>query len=311
MELKDYGTMLEFSLDRGVYYKDIRGFRFYLRYWKYMIYKIPSLYVTLDREITSEKLKKLEIAANKNACSITGINKKDTLIISLPVEKRNDPKFKELTDDILDRVSLLLMAEKFNPNYTCFFCGKESNEFLPLGEEYLCMHEECFLGYYQKFMEKYDKYQKTKNRNIYLSLLLGVVFAFIGLLPCLISFFASGDYITFLGVFVPLFMIGSLFILKPQVNKLLTYGFLAISLITFIVFVPLTISSIVSSRDITLFAYFFQGSWEGFRKVLFFTLFAFSPLGLIKFYKNLLFDYEESKKLLDEQKINIQLKKEK
>ena len=169
MKLKDYGTMLEFSLDRGVYYKDIRGFRFYLRYWKYMIYKIPSLYVTLDREITSEELKKLEIAANKNACSITGINKKDTLIISLPVEKRNDPKFKELTDDILDRVSLLLMAEKFNPNHTCFFCGKESNEFLPLGEEYLCMHEECFLGYYQKFTEKYDKYQKTKNRNIYLS----------------------------------------------------------------------------------------------------------------------------------------------
>ncbi len=306
MELQEYAAKLDFQEDNGIYYKLERGFVIYLRKWKYTIYAIPSFYIVTNKEITEVERKRLEVAAKKNACALHGISEKDTLIVTLPIEKRNSPDFKAICDEILDRVTALLINDGYEGNHTCFFCKQECTEYTALGEEYIPMHKNCFQSYYDKFMEKYNKHIETRNKRFILSICLAILGALIGIVPSILTMVFMNDYITFLGVFVPLFMTATLFLSKPDVNKVLPWIFLSISFITFAVFLSIAIPSMIKDYQSPL-DFFFGSGWVGFRKLIFSVVFVCAPLGLIRFYKNLLPDYELTKNLLEQQKVNNKL----
>ena len=155
-------------------------------------------------------------------------------------------------------------------------------------------------------MEKYNKHIETRKKRFILSICLAILGALIGIVPSILTMVFMNDYITFLGVFVPLFMTATLFLSKPDVNKVLPWIFLSISFVTFAVFLSIAVPSMIKGYQSPL-DFFFGSGWVGFRKLIFSVVFVCAPLGLIRFYKNLLPDYELTKNLLEQQKVNNKL----
>ena len=63
MKYDDYATLLGFQKIKNVYVLNKEGYSIYLRDWQYMVLNIPSFYIPLDKEITKDAIKALQIEA--------------------------------------------------------------------------------------------------------------------------------------------------------------------------------------------------------------------------------------------------------
>ena len=104
MDYQEIAKQLFFEKKEGIFVKKINEYYLYLKDWEYMVLNIPSIFVYLDKELTKEELKRVEIAALNNACSIDSVNnKKNILIVSLPEGKKDEEYFNKC-NTIIERV---------------------------------------------------------------------------------------------------------------------------------------------------------------------------------------------------------------
>ena len=57
MKIEEYSEKLGFKKDNNSYILDIDGYRIYLKYWNYLLYKIPAFYIPLNEEVSKNEIK--------------------------------------------------------------------------------------------------------------------------------------------------------------------------------------------------------------------------------------------------------------
>ncbi len=291
MKYDDYAAMLGFQKIKNVYVLNKEGYSIYLRDWQYMVLNIPSFYIPLDKEITKDAIKALQVEALGNACAQASLgNKADTLIITLP--EGNKIKKIDLMNEILNNVIECLKDMGYLPMHICPICKKDA-EYDLFGSHYCPIHKECRSEYLSK-LEELNK--KTTGFNIKYVLALLFVLIGIGLgliLPILLTINLH-DYFTGVLALIPILATLGLFLSKAPSKKWLkiTVGLLVfIAIATFLaISIPYMIT-FTESKD--TFSYFFQNGWVGFRKVFFGGILSLGGFGGAKFLDKFKKDYSK------------------
>lgn len=298
MKYDDYIEGLGFKRNKNIYVMEKDGYYIYLKDWQYMVLNIPSFYIPLDKEITKDAIKTLQVEALGNACAALSLGSKaDTLIVTLPEGNKN--KKIDLMKEILDNVLNCLKDMGYLPMHICPICKKDA-EYDLFGSHYCPIHKEC-RNYYLSILE--TKMEESEGFNIkyflaFLFVLIGIDLGLI--LPILLTIYLH-DYFTGVLALIPILATLGLFLSKAPSKKWLkiTVGTLVfLSVVTFLVISIPYMISYTESKD--AFSYFFQNGWVGFRKVLFGGIISLGGFGGAKFLDKFKKDYNKEIEALKE-----------
>ena len=121
MKYDDYIEGLGLKRNKNIYVMEKDGYYIYLKDWQYMVLNIPSFYIPLDKEITKDAIKALQVEALGNACAALSLGSKaDTLIVTLPEGNKN--KKIDLMKEILNNVIECLKDMGYLPMHICPIC---------------------------------------------------------------------------------------------------------------------------------------------------------------------------------------------
>lgn len=292
MKIEEYGQLLKFELKSNVFVLEVNGYNVYLKEWQYVIMNIPSFYISVDKEITKEELKRLEQAALNNACALSTVsNKNDTLIITLPEVKRDQEKFVENCNNILSRVTKLLKLDGFNNLSLCPVCHKEALYDNFMGS-YIPLHLECKEKVKNNLLKKIEE-EKGFKWSYVLAIFMSLAMGVIGLLPSFFLAIYKFDYFTPLIVLCPILMVSGLFISRAPLKKWLKIIIWICCVGLIVAFDIYTLPIMARGRNLAFKDYIFGNGWVGFRKILFTSIFALGCLGMMKFISKFRPNYQE------------------
>lgn len=292
MKIEEYGQLLKFELKSNVFVLKVNGYNVYLKEWQYVIMNIPSFYISVDKEITKEELKRLEQAALNNACALSTVsNKNDTLIITLPEVKRDQEKFVENCNNILSRVTKLLKLDGFNNLSLCPVCHKEAPYDNFMGS-YIPLHLECKEKVKNNLLKKIEE-EKGFKWSYVLAIFMSLAMGVIGLLPSFFLAIYKFDYFTPLIVLCPILMVSGLFISRAPLKKWLKIIIWICCVGLIVAFDIYTLPIMARGRNLAFKDYIFGNGWVGFRKILFTSIFALGCLGMMKFISKFRPNYQE------------------
>lgn len=292
MKIEEYSEALGFKKDNNSYILDMNGFRVYLKYWNYLLYKIPAFYIPVNEEVTKNEIKRVEANVFGNVCSIGKFNNKNNiLIVTLEDGNKNNievlNKIKEQIKNAVDT----LKDDGYNPMRLCPICNKNANyqSFIDIS---LPIHNECLIEYKNNIAEIVNDNNKPSIRNILLTL-VGIISSLIGIIPALLFMLLTNSYITvLLALSVILLALVYKFLKLPR-GKAFN---IILGISNFIIvasFVIISLFYISNKMEITVLEYLTINNLEGIRKIIFGLLFSIGGFGSIKMINKLEPNYQE------------------
>lgn len=299
MEIKECAEPLNFTSIGSIYVRESDGFVIYLKKWQYLLLEIPSFFIPLNRGVEKSKLKGYEQAALSNACALATVREKnDVLIVTFPEGKMTEDWI-DRCEQMLSRVLRLLRLEGYKKMERCPVCGKEAN-YGAFMKNYVPIHRECHRRFLQDLEKKISDRKKGRFKQM-ISPFLSLLFASLGLVPAFLCCYFLRSYFTGLIVLVPLGSLAGYMIGGRSSSRNIRWIAGLIPPIAILIFDIFSLPYMAG--DLSLKAYFFSGSWIGFRKVLFTGILSFSAFGGMRMIDRMLPNEERKLELLKEDAI--------
>ena len=297
MDYQEIAKQLSFEEKEGIFVKKINEYYLYLKDWEYMVLNIPSIFVYLDKELTKEELKRVEIAALNNACSIDSVNnKKNILIVSLPEGKKDEEYFNKC-NTIIERVIKILSNDGYGPGRNCPLCDKEG-EYHRYLNHYVPLHSACRDEKLEE-VKKICKLEDTFSKHYVFAVLLSLIVGIVGLIPACLCVYYNYEYFSPLLILVSLFIVGINFLIKTPRNKKLMLVLNFIPVVLIVIFNIFSLPYMARGNEMTFLQYLISDFILGIRKILFTTLLSFGGFGLNKTFAKFLPNNQKEKELLE------------
>lgn len=278
MKYDEYANLIGFSKIDKVYVRLENDFYVYLKDWDYLIYKIASFYIPLNKQISKDELKKLQDAAAGNVGTLYSLGEKNnTVIISL--ESGN-----KLKDSVVDNINLEirnvcieLKRMGYSQMECCPICHKEA-EYNVFGSNYCPIHNECKNNYLNELIKLNDSSKKF-NKFDFFAILFGILFSVVGLIPALLLCLFNHNYFSGIICLIPIGAAFGYYLSKCSSKKITRYfigSFVFILVIGFSIF---AIMNMANYFDESIIDYCFKGKMLGLRKIIFAVILSFGGFG--------------------------------
>ncbi len=292
MKIEEYSESLGFKKDNNSYILDINGFRVYLKYWNYLLYKIPAFYIPVNEEVTKNEIKRIENSVFGNVCSIGKFNnKKNILIVTLEDGKKNNLEvINKIKEEINNAVSKL-KEDGYTPMKLCPICNNKA-EYKSFIDISLPIHDNCLKEYKNNIEEIVKENNKINIKNILLTL-LGVSASIIGIIPALLFMIFTNNYITVLLALSVILLTLTYKLFKLPNGKIYNIILGISNFIIVFSFVIYSLFYISSNLEISTLDYLINNNLEGIRKIIFGLLFSIGGFGSLKIINRLGENYKE------------------
>lgn len=292
MKIEEYSEKLGFKKDNNSYILDIDGYRIYLKYWNYLLYKIPAFYIPLNEEVTKNEIKRIEENVFGNVCSIGKFNnKKNILIVTLEDGNKNNIEVLNKIKAQMTNAVKTLKNDGYTPMKLCPICNNiaEYKSFIDIS---LPIHDNCLLEYKEKIKKIVNDNNKLNLKNILLTL-VGIIMIIIGIIPSLLFMIFNNNYITVLLALSVLLLGLTYKLLKLPRGKKFNIILGISNFIIVLGFVIFSLFYISNKMEITIIEYLTINNLEGIRKFIFGLLFSIGGFGSIKIINKLEPNYKE------------------
>lgn len=299
MKFDDYAESLGFTKNKNVYILEQDGYKLYLKNYQYMILAIASIYIPLNKPLTKDLIKDLQIAAYANACFMGKTNQdKDTLIITLPEGNKQKEEKQKIIKEIITNVLKMLKENDYLPLEVCPICKKEATYNI-LGDNYCPIHEDCKNEYLTKLKDLALK-EKGFKPSYVLAVVYTILGVLIGLTPAILLSIFINDYFTGLLALGPI--LGSLasLLAKAPKKKVLNATLGAIICAFVIAALVFTIIYIPNAKEITIGEYIINDGAVGLRKLIFGSILSFAGFGILRFLSKFKISYSDELKKFEE-----------
>lgn len=299
MKYDDYAEALGFNKINKVYTLKLNGFHLYLKDYQYMILSIASIYIPLDKALTRDDIKDLQIAAYANACfRAKTLDQNDTLIITLPEGNKQKEEKQKIIKEIMQNVVTMLQEKGYKPLAVCPICKNEAN-YEAFGDNFIPMHEECKNKYLADLKEKSEK-EKGFQFSYVLSVILAILGVCVGLLPVILLTIFINDYFTGLIALGPLLASLSTLLAKAPKKKALNIVLGAIIFVITLSTVLFTIFYIPNAKNIPLSEFIINNGAVGLRKIIFGSILSLAGFGILRFLSKFKINYTDEIKKFEE-----------